>query len=208
MSDPVTARRSWLTISWLLLLFAGLVLLGGSVNAGYQHSRDFVSSLAGRGSDQAWIGVLAISAYAGAHAVAARTWRHRNRFLAAALLGCALLLLTVALARASCPNGAANCALMDSPGATDAWDTVHGTAVGIYALVYLVVAVSAGVVMARRRNWKAAVTAWLLAALSVAALSQMDELTPGAEQRVWLAVNGVGLLVLVALAVRDDRRDR
>ena len=201
----MTTRRSLVVVALLLLLFAGLVLLGGSVNEGYEHSRDFVSSLAGRGSDNAWIGVLAISTYAAAHAVAAGPWRRQNRFIAAALLGCALLLLTVALVRASCPGGAAGCALPSSSTATDAGDTIHGVSVGLYALVFLVIAGSVAVVMVRRRSWAGMAAALLVAALSIAALSQMDELTPGAEQRLWLATNGIGLLVLVALAgLRSD----
>ena len=77
----------------------------------------------------------------------------------------------------------------------------------IYALLFIVTTVSAGVVMARRRSWYATVAAVLIAALSIAALSQVDEVTPGAAQRVWLATNGIGLLVLVALAGSIVRRN-
>jgi hypothetical protein len=196
----VTARQAGLASFGLLLVFAVLVVLGGSVNTGYEHSVDFVSSLAGRGSEQAWIGVVAIGSYGLAHGAAAVPWRHASRVVCAGLLACAALLITVAATRASCPGGAAGCALNASTGPTDAGDTIHGVSVGIYALLFLVTAVTAGVVMARRRRWYAAAAALLSAALSIAALSQVDEITPGAEQRLWLAINGIGLLVLIALA--------
>ena len=202
----MTTRRAGLATLALLLVFAALVVLGGSVNTGYEHSIDFVSSLAGRGSEQAWIGVLAIGSYGLAHGAAALSWRHVSRLVWAGLLVCSALLVTVAVARASCPSGAAGCAL-SSTGTTDAGDTVHGLSVGIYALLFLVTAVSTGVVMARRRSWYAAAASVLVAALSIAALSQVDEVTPGAEQRVWLATNGIGLLVLVALAGSSVRRN-
>jgi hypothetical protein len=201
----VTARQAGLATLGLLLGFAALVMVGGSVNARYDHSVDFVSSLAGRGSEQAWIGVVAIGSYGLAHGAAALPWHHVSRVVWAGLLVCAALLVTVAVARASCPSGAAGCALNGSADQTDAGDAVHGLAVGLYALVFLVTAVSAGVVMARRRNWSAAAVAWLIGASSIAALSQVDAVTPGAEQRIWLAINGIGLLVLVALAGRAQR---
>ena len=202
----MTTRRAGLATLGLLLVFAVLVVLGGSVNTGYEHSVDFVSSLAGRGSDHAWIGVLAIGSYGLAHGAAALPWRHVSRVVWAGLLVCATLLVMVAVARASCPSGAAGCALKGSTDQTDAGDTIHGLSVGIYSLLFLVAAVSAGVVMARRGRWYAAASAGLVAALSIAALSQVDEVTPGAAQRLWFATNGIGLLVLVALAGSGARR--
>jgi len=40
--------------------FWGLVLLAGWVNPGYRLTRDYISALASRGADQAWLGVAAL----------------------------------------------------------------------------------------------------------------------------------------------------
>ncbi len=136
----------------LLLAFALLVVIGGSVNSGYEHGRDYISSLASRGADQAWIGVLAIACYAAAHLVAAQSWRHTSRIAWASFLVCSILLLALALARASCPRGAAGCALPGTETPTDVGDMIHGLSVGIYVLTFVVAMICSGVVLLRRHR--------------------------------------------------------
>lgn len=190
----------------LLLAFVLLVLLGGAVNAGYLHSRDYVSSLASRGATQAWIGMLAFASFAAAHAVAALRWRGTSRVVWAALLACSALILIVGMARASCPGGAARCLVAGQPSVTDLGDDIHGLSIGIYLLTFVFAAVWAGVVLLRRRRLWPGVAMLVLAVLSVLAASQLDERTPGAEQRIWFAVNAIALVALAGIASADPVR--
>lgn len=183
-----------------LLGFALLVLIGGAINSGYEHSRDYVSSLASRGADQAWIGMLAIASFAAAHAVAALRWRRTARIVFATLLACSVLLLVLALARASCPGGAARCSLPGTPSVTDLGDTIHGLSVGIYVITFVLAIICAGAVLLRRHRRGHGAAMLVLAVMSILAAGQLDERTPGAEQRIWFAVNGLGLVAVVAFA--------
>jgi len=189
-----------------LLAFVLLVVLAGALNSGYLHSRDYVSSLASRGADQAWIGMLAIASFATAHAVAAMRWRRTARIVWATLLVCSALLLVVVFARASCPDGAARCSLPGRASVTDLGDTIHGLSIGSYLLTFVLAAICAGVVLLRRRRRGPGAAMLVLAALSILTASQIDERTPGAEQRMWLAVNALGLVALAGFAASADTR--
>ena len=202
----VKVRRSLTLVLGLLLAFAVLVLLAGALNSGYLHSRDYVSSLASRGADQAWVGVLALASFAAAHAVAAMRWRRTARIVWATLLACSALVLVVALARASCPEGAGRCSLPGRASVTDLGDTIHGLSVGVYLLAFVLAAICAGVVLLRRRRRGPGAVILVLAALSILTASQIDERTPGAEQRLWLAVNALGLVALAGFAGSTDTR--
>ena len=113
-------------------------------------------------------------------------------------LACSFLVLLVALARASCPGAAAGCALLGTRSVTDLGDTIHGVSVGSYLLVFAVATISAGVALLRRRRFGPGVVLLVLAVLSVLASGRLDEASPGAELRVWLAVNALALLAVVA----------
>jgi len=203
----VSARKSLIAIVALLLAFATLVIVGAVVNDSYRHSRDYVSSLAGRGVEQPWIGMLGFACFAAAHAVAAMRWRRTSRIVFATLLACCALILVVAAARSSCPGGAAGCSLPDRPSVTDVGDAIHALGIGVYVVAYVFAAICAGVVLVRRRHRWLGVTMFLLAVLSVLAVGQIDEQSPGAEQRIWLAVNAVGLVALGGFAASAAARD-
>lgn len=194
------AARRWSLLVALLVAFAVLVIVGAAVNSGYLHSRDFVSSLASRGASQAWIGMLGLASFAAAHAVTALLWRRIAMTVCATLLACSTLGLIVALARSSCPGGAANCSLPGQPSVTDLGDTIHGLGVGLYLLTFIVAAICAGVVLLRRHHRGQGAAMLVLAVLSLLAAGQMEERTPGAEQRIWLAVNALGLVMMARFA--------
>lgn len=202
----MSARRSLTALLALLLAFAALVFFGGAVNPGYRHSRDYVSSLASRGANQAWIGIAAFAAFATAHAVVGLRWRRTARVVCVLLLACAALILVVGLARASCPRGAAGCLLPGQPSETDLTDSIHAGSIGIYTLTYVLGAICAGLVLLRRRHRGLGAGTLVLAVLSVLAVGQVDEVSPGAEQRIWLAVNAIGLIALTAAAGAVDSR--
>ena len=183
-----------------LLAFALLVIVAGAVNPGYLHSRDHVSNLASRGAGQAWIGMLAIASFAAAHAGAALLWRRVAPAVWIALLTCSGFGLITTLARTSCPGGAADCSLSGTESASDLWDLVHGLAVGAYELSFVIAGACVGVVLLRSRRPWPGVLVLVLAVLSFVTLGRPDEQAPGTAQRIWLAVNMLGLLAMAGFA--------
>jgi hypothetical protein len=94
-----------------LAAFWCLVLLVGAAHPGYNQTRDYVSTLAARGADYGWLGMVAICAAALALLATATLLRTLSR-LAAVLTGIAGIgFLVVAFTRLSCPNGPAGCGL-------------------------------------------------------------------------------------------------
>src|SRR5437773_1592285 len=92
-----------------LAVFWCLVLLAGAGNPGYSQTRDYVSTLAARGADRGWLGVVAICAAAVAMLATAFLLRSLSR-AAALLTGVAGAgFIVVAFTRLQCANGAAGC---------------------------------------------------------------------------------------------------
>ena len=102
-----------------LAAFWGLVLLVGVANPGYSQTRDYVSTLAARGADFGWLGVLAICAAAAAMLGTALLLRPVS-VVAALLAGLAGVgFVVVAFTRLDCSEarlGAASGAASKSPG--------------------------------------------------------------------------------------------
>ena len=186
----------------VLLFWAG-VFGAGALVSGYSAREDYISSLAGRGSPVAPLGVGALLASAAAHLATARVvvtaWR--SRLLAGWLCAAAAATSVVAVFPQSCPEGAAGCALAGSPG--DCVDTVHGAGVGVYELCMLGAMLTvAGVALARRSAWPP----WLGGASGVfAAGSVLLFIRTGGDdvgfwQRLWLADNLCWLLLVIGTA--------
>jgi hypothetical protein len=176
-------------------------LVAGALAPGYSARADYISSLAGRGSQVAVLGIAALAALGLAHLTAAAALRGAVG-VPLALAG--LAGLTVAAFRTGCPGGAAGCGFAGNDGPADLADAVHGLAVVAYevALLAAMAAVLVGALRARRPGW-AAVTA-LAAAASVLLLLEVGGAEKGWWQRGWLVVN-TGWLVLL-LAVRSRSR--
>jgi hypothetical protein len=179
---------------WLLVVTAGLV------NPGYAPTRDYISALASRGADQAWLGVTALVVLPLAHlSVAVAVW-DRARLAAAGLLATVPLGLLVAAMRISCPSGAARCSVAGQVRRTDWLDAVHGKAVAGYGVLMVLVLVAAA--FPAGLPWRRGRVASALAAPVSALLLLMSSggSHPGTPQRLWLIVN-TGWLVAVSLAV-------
>jgi Protein of unknown function (DUF998) len=169
-------------------------LVAGALAPGYDPVRDYVSSLAGRGSVVAPIGIAAIALLGLAHLAAARG----RLTVPLGLAGVAGL--TIAGFRTACPLGAAGCGTAPNTVA-DLSSTVHGLAVAGYEVA--VVAAMLLVAITRRRDEKVfALVSVIAAVLSVALLLNTGGAANGLWQRGWLLVN-TGWLVS---AVRPPRR--
>ncbi|HVL84420.1 MAG TPA: DUF998 domain-containing protein [Pseudonocardia sp.] len=193
-------------------------LAAAALAPGYSLRADYVSSLAGRGSEVAVLGIAALVALALAHlAAAARvaavvrdrgagavggggTARRPGSRAAAALAGALALAglagLVVAAFRTACPLGAAGCGTPPNDVPPDLADRLHvlgvvGYEVALVAAMALVAAGAAG----RSRAFRALSASAAVA--SVVLLLQVGGPDTGAWQRAWLVVN-TGWLALSA----------
>lgn len=196
---PAGVVVAGVAVFWIGTLTAGVLA------PGYAVGDDYVSSLAGRGSSVAVLGVTALAVLGTAHLVAAAGLRGAvgGPLTLAGLAG-----LTVAAFRIKCPGGAAGCGFEPDAVPPDAADTVHGLAVVAYelGLVAAMVVVAAGLARSRR----GAAVGTLLAALgSVVLLLQVGGADNGWWQRAWLVVNTGWLVWLVTRArVGGSRNSR
>jgi hypothetical protein len=201
-----TSRRSdglaWLAVGGVVLFWlAGL--LAGALAPGYSARTDYLSSLAGRGSEVAPLGIANLAVLGATHLVAAVAVRRTSRATAALLALAGLAGLTVASFRISCPGGASGCGF--DPGVTtDVADRVHAMAVLGYEVALLAAMVVTAAQLARSHRLPALASA-VAAVASVVLLAQIGGADNGWWQRAWLVVN-TSWLVWLVLAVRS--RDR
>ncbi len=194
-----------------IALFWVGVFTAGALADGYSAREDFISSLAGRGSEVAPIGIAALLANAVAHLAAAaavlRRWKSR---LCAILLACAgAAVVVIAVARVSCPGGPAGCG--EEGGArSDVLDLIHGLAVGTYEIFILAAMGAVAVTVWRRAQagrprWLAPLSL-VFAVASVVLLARTGDQDPGLWQRLWVASNLTWLLLVAWLATRGRPR--
>ena len=207
MSAPDSLRR-WVVVG---VVGCGLLWLsiavGGAINQGYSHGRDYVSALSGRGSTAAFVGMTGLVGFSSAQLAAGMAFRRLSRTTAVALVTAGALGFVVAMARISCPDGAARCSLDDS-GQRDVLDTVHGLGVAGYELFFLVGVVAAAIALLRLpdldRNRMRALALFMLALASAVTVLNMPEANPGAMQRLWLAINCAAVLTITVTGARQS----
>lgn len=179
-------------------LFWALAVLAGLLAPGYSARADYISSLAGRGSSVAGLGIAALTALGLAHlaaAAAARGW------VAGPLAVAGACGLAVAWFRTGCPLGAAGCGSGANDTVPDLADTVHYLAVVGYEIALVVAMLGVAVRLGRARPVAAALTVAAAAASVVLALLIAGP-DLGAWQRAWLVVNTGWLVVAVTRLVR------
>lgn len=191
-------RTARLVATGCVALFWIGIMAAGSSAEGYSARDDVISSLAGRGSSVAVLGVLSILALAPAHVIGAAVLSsvHGSRTGAGLLLAAAGATVLIAGFRVSCPSWAAGCG--EVPAEADVADLVHGLAVAAYQLAILAVMVAVAARAARSPSswprWMAVVS--VAAALGSASLllrTSGDE--TGLWQRLWVGTN-LGWLLL------------
>jgi hypothetical protein len=181
---------------WICTLVAGALVEGYSIRA------DYISSLAGRGSSVAVIGIVALTLLGSAHLAAAVAVRG---IVAVPLVLAGLAGLTVAGFRTNCPAGAAGCGSAGNDPPADLAQLTHGNAVVTYEIAIVVaMLIVAGGLFARHRPALAALTV-AIAALSVLLALQIGGSDTGWWQRGWLLVNTGWLVALVLTTTRPSR---
>jgi len=198
VSRPTAASR--LAVGGVVLFWIG-TLVAGALAPGYSARVDYISSLAGRGSEVAVLGIATLTVIGLAHLAAAAALRGVIGVLLA-LAGVAGL--TVAAFRTGCPGGAAGCGFETTDAPPDVADVVHGLAVVGYEVALLGAMLVVAVRLARPRPVAAVLTA-VAAVVSVVLMLQIGGVDNGWWQRGWLVVNTGWLVVLVtALRVESD----
>lgn len=185
---------------WLLDLVASLLSSGE-----YSARIDYVSSLAARGSSVWLLGSLCLAAYTLAHLAAGVAmlgqWRTKVAGLLVLLAG--LLFLVVTVARAHCADGEAGCGVGMQADSTDVATSLHGVFAGIYAFVMIV----AMWVAAVSAIWERGPVRWVALAavpLFLVGFVAMGEWRAtefmGVWERIWLAANGLWVLLIGLVA--------
>ncbi len=198
---------------WLVVAFIGIamltlsILIGGAINDGYLHSRDYVSALSSRGATAAWVGMTGLLGFSLANAAAGMAMRHRSTVSMVAFVAASAAGVVTAAARISCPSGAAGCSL-DDTAPDDGLDFIHVISVGAYQLCFLVGTLAAAFAFFRVRSTpsRAVGVVLILAAIASAiTVTSTPETHPGAVQRVWLLINAVVVLLVAGQSMRLAR---
>lgn len=194
----------WVVIGSLLGFWVGVFLMASAADE-YVSQRDYVSSLAARGSS-VWVGgelVLVLFAIASA-ATAVAGWQvWRSRALTVLLGLASLAVVAVVTFRARCPSGEARCDIGTDVPPGDWVATAHGVAAGGWLLLMVAAMAVVAAGLRGRRPWPR----WLAAVsipLAVAALAFSGGANGGPHtglwQRLWLAAASVWLLLVTVAA--------
>jgi len=185
-----------------LIAFWVLIAVAGALTPDYLPYRDYVSALAGYGSQVAALGILAILCASAAHAAAAVVLMRWDRVVGTCIALASAALFVVAVFRINCPAGAGHCAGASVPGVS-AW--IHGAAVVLYTACVLVAIVTAGVrSLLGHRHSIVGVPGLVMAVLFVIAFGGFWAPAPGLPQRLWVLFGQVWLV----MALIDARHRR
>jgi Protein of unknown function (DUF998) len=202
---------TWIALAVVagIVVFWGAILAAAAVEPDYSNRRDYVSTLAAHGAEQAGLAILAIVAAAGAMVLAA--WLLRPYSKAAALL-MALAgagFVVAAFTRLECPNGAAGCGLGGRFEVSGSTEIGHWTATTVSTVLLIAGIALTGVALVRRGRRLAGVASVAAGALTAGAFLATGGDSPGGIQRIGILV-ATGWLAAVALStiVRTSRATR
>lgn len=205
----VKSRVGLVVLGSLVGFWIGVFLMASAAD-GYESQRDYVSSLAARGSS-VWVGgelVLVLLAVANAATAVAAWQRWRSRALTLLLGLASLAVVSVVVFRSRCPSGEARCDIGTAVPPGDWVATAHGLSAGAWLLLTVVAMALVAAGLRGRRPWPR----WLAVVsipLAIAALAFSGGADGGPHtglwQRLWLASASVWLL-LVAVAATTPRR--
>ena len=171
-----------------LAVFWCLVLLVGAANPGYSQTRDYVSTLAARGAEYGWLGVLAICAAAMAMLGTGLLLRPLSG-VAALFAGMAAVgFFVVAFTRLDCPDGPAGCGLGGRFDVSGFREITHSTATTVSA--GLLIAAMAWSGFELMQSGRAHAGGWSMgaAAATTVAFIALGGSSPGWIQRVGILI--------------------
>jgi hypothetical protein len=187
-----------------LALFWGGVVVAAAVNPGYSHGRDYVSTLASRGAEAGWLGVLAIAAAALAMFPAALLVGSLSRAAGLAIAFAGVGFLAVAFIRLECSRGAAGCGLGGRFAISGASEIGHWTAATVGTVLLIAGIALTGVALVRLERTVAGIASLVAGAATAGAFLAMGGRSPGDVQRLGIAV-ATGWLAALAIATLVGR---
>lgn len=191
-----TARPLAIVSVACVLLFWICALLAGALTTGYSLRDDYISSLAGRGSAVAVLGIIALTLLGAAHLAAAAAVRGP---VGIALGVAGLAGLTVAAFRTNCPAGAAGCGWKGNDPPADGAQLTHGYAVVVYEIAIVAAMLIVATQLSKTRP-PIAVASVAIAVISVLLALQIGGPDTGWWQRGWLLLNTGWLVGFVLTA--------
>jgi hypothetical membrane protein len=202
----VTAR---LTASIVVIaglgLFWGAILVVAAANPGYEHGRDYVSTLASRGAEHGWFGVLAIVSAAIAMIASGVVVRPLSRAAALAIALAGVGFIVVAFTRLECSNGPAGCGLGGRFSVSGGTEVTHWAATTLSTVLLIAGMVVTGIACLRAGRAFLGVATLAAAAVTGGAFLAMGGQSPGGIQRVGIAVatSWLAAVAIVRLARTD-----
>jgi hypothetical membrane protein len=186
-----------------LAVFWCLVLLVGAANPDYRQTRDYVSTLAARGADYGWLGVLAICAAALAMiASAALLWALSR--VAAVLTGVAGAgFVVVAFTRLSCPDGPAGCGLGGRFDVSGFREITHSAATTLSAVLLVSAMAWSGVELHRREGTRVGAASFGAAAATAVAFLATGGSSPGWIERLGILVATCWIAAIAVASLRS-----
>jgi len=175
-----------------------------AANDGYEHRRDYVSTLASHGSVHGWLGVLAIASAALAMLPSALLVVRLSRPAALAIALAGAGFLVVAFTRLQCSQGPAGCGLGGRFAVSGRTDVTHWAATTVASVLLIAGIALAGVALVRAGRTSAGLASLAAATITAAAFLAMGGDSPGGIQRVGIAV-ATGWLAALAIHVLAGR---
>jgi hypothetical membrane protein len=180
------------------------VVVASAEEPGYSYRRDYVSTLAARGAEYGWLGVVAIVAAGGAMIGAAFLLRTLSRVAAVLVALAGASFVVAAFTRLDCPNGAAGCGLGGRFEISGGTEIGHWTATTVGSVLLIVGIAFTGLVLIRRGYRAAGLASIAAAAVTAVAFLATGGNDPGLPQRVGI-VAGTGWLAALAVAALARR---
>ncbi len=172
-----------------------LMMVAAAHQPGYDWTRDTISSLASRGAEDGWIGMLCIGSAGVLTISSAWILAPTSRPGALALLAAGIALVVLSVARIQCIHGAAMCQML--PKAPDWMGPTHFVAVAVYEICFVTAIGSCAIALWHRGVRLAPFIALLAMAASL--LLFWHPLGLGGQQRAWLGVHSLVLIGLTLL---------
>lgn len=187
-----------------LAIFWGAMIVVAALNPGYSHGRDYVSTLAARGAEHGWLGVVAIAFAGVAIALSSLLVRRFSRLAAVALAIAGGGFLVVAFTRLECASGAAGCGLGGRFAISGSTEVTHWTATTVSTLLVIAAIALTGVALLRDGERIAGVVTLVAATVTAGSFLVMGGQSPGGVQRLGILV-ATAWLAAVAIATLVDR---
>ena len=195
-----TRGVTWIALAIVagIAVFWAAILAAAAVEPGYSNRRDYVSTLAARGAEQAGIAMLAIVAVAAAMVFASLLLRRYSKVAAVLVALAGVGFAVAAFTRLECPNGAAGCGLGGRFEISGSTEIGHWTATTVSSVLLIAGIALTGVALIRRGRRLAGIASIAAAAVTAGAFLATSGDNPGVIQRIGILV-ATGWLAAFAL---------